>query len=561
MTAVLLQGLQLLTVTVFLILSLTNVGASPSAASDDNLEPEVGALFGAYVEPRGGWTDAQRRQSLIDHEESIGRNVDIANEFFPFHAAWDLDRLVWHVDSGRIPMVSWNGTVAADILSGQKDGLIRSRAAQARAIPGQFFLRFFWEPDSSKGDTWGYHDDPDLYIQVWRHVRQLFADEGATNAVWVWTPTSWHFSTGFAQQFYPGDAHVDWIGADGYLWNPCRTNGEKSFEEIYEGFFDWAADRPKPAMAAEWGVGESAAKAAFITSAAEAVSRHPNLNAIVYFDADDPSGNGCNWTIDSSGSALEAYRQLGASAGLNTRTELPPPSSGPTMRAATADGWVVVSGSASHVGDARGLALVAPIVDLAPTPTGAGYWLVGSDGGIFAYGDAGYHGRSHGGTSVAIATTPSGTGYWLARSTGKVKAYGSAVHRGDAANLALAAPIVTMASTPDGSGYWLFAADGGVFAYGSAGYYGAPSAGAGGNDNIVAAEVTASGLGYWIVASDGTVWSYGDATPWGSGGQNIIDIVATAGGHGYWLISANGAATGFGGASSLIVAGAPIAAA
>ena len=30
-----------------------------------------------------------------------------------------------------------------------------------------------------------------------------------------------------------------------------------------------------------------------------------------------------------------------------------------------------------------------PVVGMASTPDGAGYWLVAADGGIFAFGDAG----------------------------------------------------------------------------------------------------------------------------------------------------------------------------
>jgi len=33
-----------------------------------------------------------------------------------------------------------------------------------------------------------------------------------------------------------------------------------------------------------------------------------------------------------------------------------------------------------------------PVVGMAATPDGGGYWLVATDGGIFAYGDAGFHG-------------------------------------------------------------------------------------------------------------------------------------------------------------------------
>jgi hypothetical protein len=36
---------------------------------------------------------------------------------------------------------------------------------------------------------------------------------------------------------------------------------------------------------------------------------------------------------------------------------------------------------------------------LVPTPSGHGYWLVASDGGVFSFGDAGFYG-SLGGTAL-----------------------------------------------------------------------------------------------------------------------------------------------------------------
>jgi len=35
-----------------------------------------------------------------------------------------------------------------------------------------------------------------------------------------------------------------------------------------------------------------------------------------------------------------------------------------------------------------------PIVGMAATPTGAGYWLVASDGGIFSFGAARFYGST-----------------------------------------------------------------------------------------------------------------------------------------------------------------------
>ena len=52
----------------------------------------------------------------------------------------------------------------------------------------------------------------------------------------------------------------------------------------------------------------------------------------------------------------------------------------------------VTGGSAtSSAGLAR---LNKPIVGMAATPDGNGYWLVASDGGIFNYGDAGFYGST-----------------------------------------------------------------------------------------------------------------------------------------------------------------------
>ena len=117
--------------------------------------------------------------------------------------------------------------------------------------------------------------------------------------------------------------------------------------------------------------------------------------------------------------------------------------------------------------------MAKPIVGMAATPDGQGYWLVATDGGVFSYGDAKFYG-----------------------STG-------AIH--------LNQPIVDMEATPDGLGYWLVASDGGVFTFGDATFYGSTGA-IHLNQPIVGMSATPDGLGYWLVASDGGVFTYGDAT-------------------------------------------------
>ena len=58
------------------------------------------------------------------------------------------------------------------------------------------------------------------------------------------------------------------------------------------------------------------------------------------------------------------------------------------------DGGIFNYGDAGFYGSTGSIALNEPIVGMAATPDGRGYWLVASDGGIFNYGDAGFYGST-----------------------------------------------------------------------------------------------------------------------------------------------------------------------
>jgi ribosomal protein L24E len=65
-----------------------------------------------------------------------------------------------------------------------------------------------------------------------------------------------------------------------------------------------------------------------------------------------------------------------------------------------------------------------------------------------------------------MAATPSGHGYWLVASDGGIFSFGSARFYGSTAAFSLRTRIVAMAATPSGSGYSLVASDGGIFTFG-----------------------------------------------------------------------------------------------
>jgi hypothetical protein len=212
------------------------------------------------------------------------------------------------------------------------------------------------------------------------------------------------------------------------------------------------------------------------------------------------------------------------------------------------DGGIFNYGNAGYHGSTGGITLNKPIVGIAPTPDGNGYWEVASDGGIFSFGDAAFHGSTGSMTLnkpiVGMAATPNGGGYWLVGSDGGIFSFGNAAFHGSTGSLVLNQPIVGMAATSDGGGYWLVASDGGIFAFGDAAYHGSTGSIAL-NKPIVGMAATSDGGGYWLVASDGGIFNFGDAPFEGSAGSSVlgapmVGMAATPDNGGYWLATANG---------------------
>jgi hypothetical protein len=256
---------------------------------------------------------------------------------------------------------------------------------------------------------------------------------------------------------------------------------------------------------------------------------------------------------------------------------------------------VLPVGAAPDAGSLRSLGIrpAERVLGIAPSATGAGYWMVASDGGIFAFGDAPFFG-SMGGQRlnrpmIGMAATASGLGYWMFAGDGGIFAYGDAPFFGSLGSEPLNAPVVAMAPTASGLGYWMLGADGGVFAFGDAPFLGStgsnppaapvvamvPSRAAPGywlltsagqvitfgaathhgdlvdkklSNPVVGMAATTTGAGYWLVQQDGQVWAFGDATASGLAagarclGQPVVGVAARPQGDGLWLATAPRAA-------------------
>jgi hypothetical protein len=243
-----------------------------------------------------------------------------------------------------------------------------------------------------------------------------------------------------------------------------------------------------------------------------------------------------------SGPAAEVPAVVPAVVGSHDAATALRPAAADAATARAGTGGVVGYGAAPALGPDPPFPTTSPLVALAPTPSGDGYWVVGADGGVFSYGDARYHGSTGGlalrSPVVGVAATPSGRGYWLVAADGGVFAFGDAAFLGSTGGLALRSPVVALLPTPTSRGYRLVAADGGVFAFGDAAFLGAgPSPAAA----VVGAAVTTSGDGYWLFGADGAVSAFGDAPSHGTladlgRGGRVVAGAARPDGRGYWQL-------------------------
>jgi hypothetical protein len=193
-------------------------------------------------------------------------------------------------------------------------------------------------------------------------------------------------------------------------------------------------------------------------------------------------------------------------------------------------------GNAKFYGSTGNIRLAQPVVGMAVSPTGKGYWLLARDGGVFAFGDAKFKGSLGGiftGSSfVGIDATRRG-GYSIVDTNGAVFGFGDARSYFTKGAGFLSAPVVDLALARKGRGGWLLGADGAVYAFGGAPFLGGandrPSAGIG----IARAP---SGTGYWVA-----VGPAGEPVPANSGfGRRVV--YSNSAQH-VWLVEDNGFAS------------------
>jgi hypothetical protein len=285
-------------------------------------------LWGAWIEMT---VDGRRLQAPFDpaattaFEAMTGKGASLVHWSSPFSASYcagsycSFQRSLFDTvqRSGAVPLLSWAnnpGTGAfsnASVAAGAQDAYVRQWARDARDWGHPFLLRFAWEMNAS-WFAWGAGTNgntPAEYVAMWRHVHDIFVEEGATNVAWVWCPNvdPYHKFADLAG-FYPGAAYVDWVCLDSYNGNDPRMSFEQLISDTY-GEITSVIAPGKPMLIAETASTEvGGSKAEWIAEMFDSLSRYPMIRGVAWFNKPEAGpGQLTDWPLQSSAAAQDSF--------------------------------------------------------------------------------------------------------------------------------------------------------------------------------------------------------------------------------------------------------------
>jgi hypothetical protein len=130
-------------------------------------------------------------------------------------------------NKGAVPLVQLDpkDVSIAAVAAGNYDAYL-SAYAKAVGAYGRPVIIGFGHEMNGYWYSWGYlHTPPAVFVAAWRHIVTLFREEGARNVTWLWTINTIHKRANVPSPgpWWPGASYVNWVGIDGYYFNPSST--------------------------------------------------------------------------------------------------------------------------------------------------------------------------------------------------------------------------------------------------------------------------------------------------------------------------------------------------
>lgn len=276
----------------------------------------------------------------VDMEQKLGQKFAGQLYYHTWGRPFGAGTFEYNAEKGWITQVTWEyrpgfGVSSPYVLQplkaivdGEFDEYLRDFAKEAATLNKPLFLRWGhemngdWYPwggvrnGGATPDKYGdpqKADGPELYVDAYRHIHDIFEQEKADKVLWVWCPNvamtgplgePWNAIA----NYYPGDEYVDWLCVDGYNWGTSQSWSKwQTFDEVYAETYAQlqAINASKPMMIGEFASSEIGGdKAAWISDTLQRIpAAYPQIKFIFWFHINKET----DWRFDSSEASLNAF--------------------------------------------------------------------------------------------------------------------------------------------------------------------------------------------------------------------------------------------------------------
>ncbi len=313
------------------VLSVSPVQFVPASVTVTRF-PSVRPIYiGAWTQ--GFWDESNKTlntQHLTQLENKIGKKFAIAH----YYRGWDvlqkaevIDELNTISSNGWRPMLSANPYFFDDCQWSEKglyrtiaedgcDEFLKRAAANLKRFTKPFFFRWAWEMNLPANE-WGMkntNSSPQDYVNAWRHLHDIFVQEGVNNILWVWCPNSSTPDSIPYSQLYPGDNYVDWTGIDVYNWGNTQSwSSWQDFNSLFKPSYNQMLNVApnKPLMLGETNTTDSGGNKVvwysdFLNT--QIPYNFQAVKAVVFYNEDRSVKEHVNWLIDITPESLNSFK-------------------------------------------------------------------------------------------------------------------------------------------------------------------------------------------------------------------------------------------------------------
>ncbi|PVZ96287.1 hypothetical protein DDQ50_01205 [Amnibacterium flavum] len=290
--------------------------------------------------------------------DDIASKLEVSPSVVGYFGGWDepfrANAVTRAWEKGRLPLLTWESrpiNAPNSVINEPDYTLPRIIGDPANGVPGAFddYLRQYSRDIVSTGlpmairldhemngvwypwaETTGSGapingNSPGDYVKMWRHVHDIFEQEGAGEyVIWIWAPNivnnlpATHQPVEYLASLYPGDEYVDWVGLSGYLRPAYKPDNDFTFSYSFDRSLNQLRTIApgKPILLAEVGASETGGhKVGWVNSMFDALAKPENSDVIgmVWFNlavstyTEGELGTN-DWRMDSRPDTLAAFK-------------------------------------------------------------------------------------------------------------------------------------------------------------------------------------------------------------------------------------------------------------